>query len=150
MLDISISPLTRELLGFAARGMPVGMAMVSVMDHPRDCALRFPTARVLRLCFDDATDRSFWQNLMTTEQACAIRDFVLGLGDDVELLIVHCTEGVSRSAAVAAAVTEGLGGDASWIWRDPQYRPNPLVYALVKDAFAEANGAPRPAPPPAR
>lgn len=141
MLDISISPLTRELLAFAAQGMPAGMAMVSIMDHARDCALRYPTARVLRLCFDDATDRSFWQNLMTMEQARAIRDFVLGLGAEVELLIVHCTEGVSRSSAVAAAVAEALGGDASWIWRDPQYRPNPLVYALVKAAFAEGEGA---------
>lgn len=141
MLDISISPLTRELLAFAAQGMPAGMAMVSIMDHTRDCALRYPTARVLRLCFDDATDRSFWQNLMTMEQARAIRDFVLGIQAEVELLIVHCTEGVSRSAAVAAAVAEGLGGDASWIWDDPQYRPNPLVYALVKAAFAEEEGA---------
>ncbi len=140
MLDISISPLTRELLAFAAQGMPAGMAMVSIMDHARDCALRYPTARVLRLCFDDATDRSFWQNLMTMEQARAIRDFVLGLKEDVELLIVHCTEGVSRSAAVAAAVAEGLGGDASWIWHDPQYHPNPYVYALVKAAFAEGAG----------
>lgn len=141
MLDISISPLTRELLAFAAQGMPAGMAMVSIMDHARDCTLRYPTARVLRLCFDDATDLSFWQNLMTMEQARAIRDFVLGLKAEVELLIVHCTEGVSRSAAVAAAVAEGLGGDVSWIWDNPQYRPNPLVYALVKAAFAEGEGA---------
>lgn len=135
MFDVSVSPLTLELLGFARLGMPRGMAMISIMDHARDCATRFPVPRVLRLCFDDAVDRSYWQNLITREQAEAVRDFVRALSDEVELLIVHCTEGVSRSAAVAAAILEAHGADAGWIWHDSRYRPNPLVYRLVREAF---------------
>jgi predicted protein tyrosine phosphatase len=134
VFDVSVSPLTRELLGFARQGMPRGMAMISIMDHARDCA-RYPVPRVLRLCFDDAVDRSYWQNLITREQAAAARDFVRALSDEVELLIVHCTEGVSRSAAVAAAILEAHGADAGWIWHDSRYRPNPLVYRLVREAF---------------
>ena len=141
MFEVSISPLTRELLSFAQQGMPRGMAMISVMDHARDCAERYPVPRVLRLCFDDATDTGYWQNLITPEQAVAVRDFALSLPADVELLIVHCTEGVSRSAAVAAAVLDGMGGDAGWVWRDARYRPNPLVYRLVREAFGQGTAA---------
>lgn len=136
MFDISVSPLTRELLAFAREGPPPGMAMISIMDHPRDCALRYPAPRVMRLCFDDATDTDFWQNLITEEQAVAVRDFVLAVRGQVELLIVHCTEGVSRSAAVAAAILAGCGEDDSAFWTDGRYRPNPLVYRTVRAAFA--------------
>lgn len=135
MLEVSVSPLTRELLGFARRGMPHGMAMLSILDHARDCEPPMPVPRVLRLHFDDASEPGWWQALITPEQALAIRDFVLSLDADVELLIIHCTEGVSRSAAVAAAVLDALGGDSAWIWNDPHYRPNPLVYRRVVDAF---------------
>lgn len=135
MFDIEIRPLTRELLELAASGMPPGQAMISIMDHKRDCVQRYPTARVLRLCFDDAVDDSFWQNLMTREQANAIAHFVLQYRCEIDLLIVHCTEGVSRSAAVAAGILTGLGEEDASIRQNPRYRPNPLVYRLVREAF---------------
>lgn len=135
MLEVSVSPLTKELLGFASHGMPHGMAMLSILDHARDCEPPMPVPRVLRLHFDDAPESDWWQALITPEQALAIRDFVLSLDADVELLIIHCTEGVSRSTAVAAAVLDALGGDSAWIWNAPYYRPNPLVYRRVVDAF---------------
>ena len=138
MFTITISPLTRELLLCAAQGMPDRQAMISIMDHKRDCKQRYPAPRVLRLCFDDAVDTLFWQNLMTLEQARAIRDFVLQYQDEIDELIVHCTEGVSRSAAVAAGTLIGCGCDDTWIWNDPRYRPNKYVYALVREAFAES------------
>ena len=118
--------------------MPEHVAMISIMDHKRDCVNRYPTPRVIRLCFDDAVETSFWQNLITSEQAVAIRDFVLFYMDSVELLIVHCTEGVSRSSAVAAAILDGLNMDSGWIWNSVIYRPNPLVYKLVLNAFQDS------------
>ena len=137
MFRIRISPLTHEMLAYAQYGAPERQALISIMDHKRDCLERYPAARVLRLCFDDAADTSFWTNLMTREQAQAIRDFVLCHMDEIDQLIVHCTGGVSRSAAVAAAVLSGLGESDAWIWRDERYRPNPLVYELVLWAFCE-------------
>ena len=109
--------------------------LLSIMDHKRDCLNPYPSRRVLRLCFDDATETSFWQNLITVEQAETIRDFVLRHLEETNLLIVHRTEGVSRSAAVAAAVLDGLDLNSGRIWNDPCYRPNPLVYKLVLEAF---------------
>jgi len=138
MFSIRISPLTNEMLEYAEHGAPKGQALISIMDHKRDALDRFPAERVLRLAFDDAVDTSFWQNLITMEQAEAIRDFVLAYQDRIDILIVHCTEGVSRSAAVAAGIVAGLGGDDEEIWNCGRYRPNPRVYEWVRAAFEES------------
>ena len=138
MFSVRVSPLTRELIALAQSGMPERRALISIMDHRRDCPERYPAPRVLRLCFDDAVEDSFWQNLMTEEQADAICAFVLQQRDAIDLLIIHCTEGVSRSAAVAAAVLACCGGDASQVLDNPRFRPNPLVYRLVTEAFARS------------
>ena len=135
MFSIRISPLTDEMLDYAEQGAPPRQALISIMDHQRDAQNRYPAARVLRLAFDDAVETSFWQNLITTEQAEVIRDFVLRYRDEIDILIVHCTGGVSRSAAVAAGIVAGLGEDDSSIWDCGRYRPNPRVYEWVRAAF---------------
>ena len=131
-----ISPLTNEMLEFAKAGAPEGAALISIMNQQNDCAERYPAPRVLRLCFDDATEESWWQNLMTQEQADAIFAFVMRHGPVIDDLIVHCSAGVSRSPAVAAGILAGLGQDDSAIWNSSEYQPNPYVYRLVREAFA--------------
>lgn len=123
------------MLRLAETGAKERTALISIMDHKRDCMERYPSPRVLRLCFDDADDRTFWQNLMTQEQADAICAFVLRYAREIDLLIIHCTEGVSRSPAVGAGILSGLRQDEGIIWNNPNYRPNPLVYRLVREAF---------------
>lgn len=135
MFSIRISPLTPEMLGYAERGAPARQAMISIMDHKRDALSRYPAERVLRLCFDDAVDTSFYQNLITMEQATAIRDFVLRHQGEIDVLIVHCTGGESRSPAVAAGIVAGLGWDDRAFWNSGRYRPNPRVYEWVRAAF---------------
>lgn len=142
MVSIRISSLTDEMMEYARDGAPPRQALISIMDHQRDALERFPAERVIRLAFDDAVDTSFWQNLMTREQAEAIRDFVLKYRDEIDILIVHCTEGVSRSAAVAAGIVAGLGGDDTSIWNCGRYRPNPRVYEWVRSAFEETAAQP--------
>ena len=135
MFQIHISQLTPELYYMAQNGAPERTALISIMDHKRDCTERYPSPRVLRLCFDDADNRSFWQNLMTEEQADAICTFVLRYAREIDTLIIHCTAGASRSPAVAAGILCGLRQDESIIWDNPEYHPNPLVYRLVREAF---------------
>lgn len=135
MFSIRISPLTPEMLAYAERGAPERQALISIMDHKWDATERYPAKRVLRLCFDDALDTSFYQNLISTEQAEAIRDFVLRYADEIDVLIVHCTGGVSRSSAVAAGIVAGLGEDDGCFWNCARYRPNPRVYEWVRAAF---------------
>ena len=136
MFQIQLSRLTPALLKMAETGANKRTALISIMDHKRDCTNRYPSARVLRLCFDDAEDTTFWQNLMTSEQADAICAFVLQYGREIDTLIIHCTEGVSRSPAVAAGILGGLRQDEAQIWSNPKYHPNQLVYRLVREAFA--------------
>ncbi|MDD4312104.1 MAG: hypothetical protein PHW41_06445 [Eubacteriales bacterium] len=119
----------------AQNGAPERTALISIMDHKRDCVERYPAQRVIRLCFDDADDRSFWQNLMTEEQADAICWFVLRYAREIDTLLIHCTAGASRSPAVAAGILAGLRQDEGIIRNNPNYHPNPLVYRLVYEAF---------------
>lgn len=119
----------------AQTGAPERTALISIMDHERDCIERYPAPRVLRLCFDDADNRSFWQNLITEEQADAICWFVLRYAREIDTLIIHCTAGASRSPAVAAGILKGLRQDESPIWENPAYHPNPRVYRMVREAF---------------
>lgn len=135
MFHIRIFPLTQGMLSLARSGPPEGTALISIMDHKRDCAERYPAPRVLRLCFDDAEYEGFWQNLMTNEQADSICAFVLKHGRSIHTLIIHCTEGVSRSPAVAAGILGGLRQPEDEIWKNPAYHPNQYVYRLVREAF---------------
>ena len=135
MFEICVSPLTSEMLLMAQEGPPKRVALISIMNHKRDCLVRYPAKRVLRLCFDDAVDSRFWQNLMTEEQADAICAFVLHYGREIDCLLIHCSAGVSRSPAVAAGILGGLRQDESEIWDNPDYQPNLFVYQLVREAF---------------
>ena len=70
---------------------------------------------------------------MTPAHADQIRDFVRKHEHDVDLIVVHCHSGVSRSPAVAAAVSDALHLDARAFWQ--LYTPNRYVYHTVADAF---------------
>ena len=72
-------------------------------------------------------DADCGQNLIAYEQAEAICCFVLCVKDEIDTLIVHCSAGVSRSPAVAAAILKGLGESDEAIWNDPRYCLNGLV-----------------------
>ena len=86
MFSIRISPLTPEMLAYAEHGAPKRQALISIMDHQWDVPERYPASRVLRLCFDDAVDSSFYQNLITMEQALErMRGFLGYVGDWADL-----------------------------------------------------------------
>ena len=75
---------------------------------------------------------------MTPGQADQIRDFVRKHEHDVDLIVVHCHSGVSRSPAVAAAISDALHLDAKKFWQ--LYTPNRYVYHTVADAFDREGG----------
>lgn len=54
---------------------------------------------------------------------------------EAQRVIVHCTAGKSRSAAVAAALMKSIEGDDSPIFNNPRYRPNMRVYRMVLEAW---------------
>jgi len=56
---------------------------------------------------------------------------------NAQQIVIHCTAGKSRSAAVAAALHLVLNGSDAPIFGNPQYRPNMLVYRHVLNAWNE-------------
>ena len=92
----------------------------------------------LKLCFDDVTDSSN-ANAMHKEQADKIIEFVSSLDKNIQAVYVSCEAGISRSAAIAAALYRFYGVSDNVIWDNPQYHPNFRCYRLVMDAIVSSN-----------
>ena len=98
---------------------------------------------ILRIRCNDITDAydedgiPYGRPVPKPEDFSGLRAFVSGLC--CERLIVHCWEGVSRSAAVAAAICEFRGGRDELRTRQ-RFSPNPLVYALACSALGIPEG----------
>ena len=90
---------------------------------------------VLRLRFNDLTDEADEEGIPYGEPVPAQKDFE-GLKEFVDVLdcdhlIIHCWEGSSRSAAVAAAVYE-YRGSKDTLKKGERFCPNPLVHTLAR------------------
>ncbi len=109
----------------------------------------FPTsacvAVILRLKFNDLTaafddeGMPYGRPLPQPSDFDGLRPFVDAL--DGERLIVHCWEGVSRSAAVAAAIHAYRGGSDRLV-TCARFAPNPRVYAMACRALGMTPGRP--------
>ena len=96
---------------------------------------------ILRLSFCDA-DRLYGtdvygreaQNVITREDAKAIREFIEN-HRGIDIVIVHCDAGISRSAGVAAGILAGTIGDDTQIFDNHSYYPNMLCYRTVLEEF---------------
>lgn len=93
---------------------------------------------LLRLVFDDITQpdtpRSF-----TPAMAAEILDFVASVWDEVDVLLIHCDVGLSRSPAVAAALSRiYYGDDGPWFELD---FPNRLVYEVLVETHSRSSEA---------
>ena len=90
---------------------------------------------VLHLKFNDLTEKydeegiPYGRPLPQQEDFAGLKGFVTGLA--CEVLIVHCWEGRSRSAAVAKAVFEFRGRKDKLRMERDAY-PNPRVYTLAR------------------
>ncbi len=90
---------------------------------------------VLRLQFDDSEPedkQAFpYLTLMSKTDAKAILTFTEAHKNNVDKIIVHCFAGVSRSAAVCAALMLIINGDDMEIFGNPKFSPNMYCYRLV-------------------
>lgn len=92
---------------------------------------------VCRLYFDDTDGTETGYDCITERDANRIIDFLLAAQKDgVEIMVVHCHAGRSRSAAVAAACSIILGqSDAEFFVG--RFTPNMKVYRMVLNAYQE-------------
>jgi len=70
---------------------------------------------------------------MTDEQAKQIIDFVEAHRKEIEVIVVHCEAGISRSAGVAAALSKIIEGKDDFFFK--KYIPNTLVYSKILKAY---------------
>jgi predicted protein tyrosine phosphatase len=102
---------------------------------------------VLFTAFHDAEPASGSQlpktiRLLTRRQALRLARFVWTHRNKVRSIVCHCEQGMSRSPAVALAISEVLGietsADLKWT------QPNQYVYELVRQALIETRPSVRP------
>lgn len=85
---------------------------------------------ILRLGFFDI-DNNYpsFHGKMTIDDAELIVDFVQRNMD--KKIIIHCDEGQSRSAGIAAALSKYYNGDDSEYFKNSDMAPNHLCYDLI-------------------
>ena len=120
--------------------------VVSITTSPFDEA-RIPSSPhclgILRLAFFDSdlpAEEDGPDGLFSREDARRIWRFVLPLRERLLCIVLHCNAGVSRSAGVAAALSNALCGDDHAFFE--RYRPNQRVYRLLLDVFAKEFSVP--------
>lgn len=91
------------------------------------------TKDVLFLEFHDTNVADHGMTLFDRSHAEKILSFIRRYTDEVDLLVVHCNAGMSRSPAVAAALSKiYLGDDSVWF---ATKTPNSLVYRTILEAY---------------
>jgi len=117
---------------------PYVMISISCPKDPANIPNRESCKDILRLEFDDVDvsvhltgDRKI--QYFNQEYAREILSFYRKYKDNIKYMIIHCDAGISRSPAVAAALSKIESGyDNDWFER---YLPNRRVYSLLLSEF---------------
>lgn len=99
-----------------------------------DCgeAELFPSDKrldVLRLEFFDMDESCGNMPIFIKEKAHSVIDFVNKWKDKINLIVVQCEYGVSRSSGVAAALSKWINEDDSFFFAN--YNPNYMIYVKL-------------------
>lgn len=86
--------------------------------------------KVIRFTFEDKGKGDNGRIFSKTE-AMQIKDFISQHLDNLEQIVCSCDAGVSRSPAMAAAISYWLNGSDKQIWDNPKYIPNNHVYTTL-------------------
>lgn len=88
----------------------------------------------------DNSESALKLQCITPEQARQIVDFFRAWQAKVNLVVVNCAAGISRSSATAAALAVVAFQEDDFIFCNKKYHPNMLVYRMIlKEAFKLAN-----------
>ena len=110
-------------------------AAISISTYPNDWPKLNGAKRMglLQLAFEDTEFREAKDEyvLFTPEDAARIYEFVKEMeAKEVELILVHCEAGLSRSPAIACVLNQAfLKGEAKIYFEI--YYPNKLVYEVM-------------------
>jgi predicted protein tyrosine phosphatase len=128
-----------EIKNFSAE---IPSIVISITD-PETAEAAIPKSEflidILRLKFHDIGKPKLFDSEknedfpISKEQAKQISDFVRNYLDKVELIVCQCEQGVSRSAAIAAALSNVLQNEDEYFVKN--YWMNRYVYDILTDAL---------------
>jgi predicted protein tyrosine phosphatase len=82
-------------------------------------------------------DKDIGLNVFTELDAIQILNLVKSNLENIKLIVVNCLAGISRSAAVGAALSLILNGDDKYFFNN--YYPNNLVFRTILNTNAKYN-----------
>lgn len=126
-------------------------ACISVVSESGDWPVISDKNRVdlLQLDFHDRSNMHYVNHPLlgstyfSKDQARQVLEFVDKNWDNIDCLMVHCEAGVSRSAAIAAAIELikfGRGADNHYFNESTHYVPNTYVYRMMLETWQEIAG----------
>jgi predicted protein tyrosine phosphatase len=144
---MQFSVLSRGEVEYLPNDVSVPHVIISITNPgtaPARVRMNDNTLQVLRLEFEDMEDNPNYRTAMYAKafgepklfnrrQAQQIKQLVENV--EPEMVVVHCEAGISRSAAVAAALSKHYNGDDRGIWVSTRYFPNKLVYNVLLDVL---------------
>ena len=133
---MNIKVFSREnCIKYVLENINTKKAIVSITDikspFPSELLDAIKANSILFLQFDDEErgDRA-----MDQDHASTIVEFINSCKEEVDEIVVHCEAGVSRSAAVAGAISFSINGDDAEFFKFPFF-PNRHCYRLMLEAF---------------
>ena len=130
----------REVETFKTREKHIIISIYDPESKPVTIYSDNPPEGILYMKFPDMDKEvkgyAFNYLLFDNYNAKDILRFVNQYKDEVDLIVVNCEAGVSRSAGVAGALARILNGDDSYIFK--HFLPNSLVYStIIKEYYNE-------------
>ncbi len=127
----------REAIDYAADTSIPTTAIVSITNPDREVhfAENPKIADVLHISFYDTVEEE--RNAIQLSDGSKIAEFFEKYKNSVEVFVIHCTEGISRSAGVCAAILRHYKGRDHEIFEDDKYMPNHRCYRMMIKAFNE-------------
>lgn len=138
--------LVKSLIGASYFTCEVPWAGISIVTEVGTWPTLSDEHRVglLQLAFADMGNASGdEQRAFTEDHACRVLDFVKETWDRIDVLLIHCEEGNSRSPAVAAAVSRIYLGDDRTYFLPYMFWPNKYVYEVLLDVARKRGELPQ-------
>jgi predicted protein tyrosine phosphatase len=154
---MKIQILSRRAIEKLAKSpLPEKTAIISISDYNSEFAdLKYKPEYLLQLSFDDIDGDEFMDehgralsekdrkalevkyHMFSDEQANQVANFYHSIYGKAEYLICQCEHGMSRSAAIAAAILEYKNRNGIRVFADHRFCPNKTIFNKVLKTIAE-------------
>lgn len=104
--------------------------IISTTTDDTPAVVNVPEDKVIRFTFEDI-GKDDKGRVFSKEDALAIKNFISSRLDNLEQIVCSCDAGISRSPAMAAAISYWLNGSDKSIWDNHKYTPNSFVYTTL-------------------